>query len=1216
MRLPRLVLLFLLLATAGGVARAGELAPGLAALLADLDPAAEVRVLVVLHEQVDAPALARDLRLVKASGRDVHREVVTALQRTAATGQADLLAELGLAKADHGIRGWRAHWLINAVVVTGRVEAIHRLADHPDVARIEPDLVATALAPIAVQAAPVEAVTVSTGVVAVGAPRVWRELGIDGTGVVIGILDTGVDGAHPALADRWRGNFAPPGACWLDAAQLGDTDFPVDRRFHGTHVLGIMTGQAPGDTIGVAPGALWIASNALNNPGSSDDFDNAILASLEFMTDPDGDPSTSDDVPAVVHNSWGVSADFEDYFDCDSRWWDAMAACEAAGVVLTWSVGNEGPAAETIRSPADRAASPTNAFSIGSTTSIWPFAVSDFSSRGPSQCGGAFAIKPEVAAPGEEIRSAAPGGGYRVLSGSSMAGPHVAGIVALMRQANPEADVATIKQVLMDTARDLGTSGEDNETGWGLVDAFAAVSAVKAGVGTVVGRITSASDGHPLTGAEVRLSGSLAMTTTDADGRYVMTLPAGPKEFAVTAFGHADGILPVTVPDGGNVTADLVLQALPMTTISGTVRDDIGRVPADATVAVLATPLAPEPTQPDGTYVLEVPVEPGRIWTLRATAPGHGAQDHTVSASAPAVVDFALPVLTLEDFETGDFSARPWRHAGDAPWTMDEVEVWRGRFSARSGILGDANTSRLELDMAVAADDTVAFRLRVSSEAGYDLLQFFVDGVVQAAWSGEVPWTRHAHDVTAGVHTFAWVYTKDAVGSAGADAAWLDDIELPDPVAAPRPAVQVTPAAVTAATVPGDVTSAHLTVANVGHADLTWSVAGVAVKALPMVTAAPHRILAKGEVDPRTGLDVLTAGGGPDGAGRIWLDSDQEGGPVFAWDDIAGTGLDIGAGDDELRGPFGLGFAFPWDAGTRDSVYVCSNGFLAFAPTEPAYTNQGIPDPVEPNGILALFWDDLDPSLGGSILVEARPDLFIVQFQEVAHYGASGTTETCQAVLHADGSIDYRYLAVGESGGCTVGLENDLGDGGLQVTFNSPGYPESGLAVRFATPQLPPWLAVDPPAGVVPAGAARDLQLNLDAGGLATGTHRTWLHLATGDPAAALVTVPVTLVVDALADGGVPPAGRVVFGGAVPNPLNPTTRLEFELPRDLVVGLRIYDVSGRLVRTLVEGPRLQGQHRIPWDGTDRAGRPVASGVYFARLTAGPFRQTRSLVLIR
>jgi len=373
--------------------------------------------------------------------------------------------------------------------------------------------------------------------------RSWEELGIDGSGTLVGLLDTGVDASHPSLSARWQGNFSPVAETWFDVAQSGVSEFPADPIGHGTHVLSIVMGGADGDTVGVAPGAHWIATNALVAQAFL--FDNAVIASLEFMADPDGDPTTSDDVPDVMQNSWGVNSGLGSYLTCDSRWWDAIDNCEAAGVVLIWAAGNEGPVAGTLRSPADRAANPYNCFSVGATSNHFPFTISAFSSRGPSGCGGVYAIKPEITAPGDTVLGAALGGGYLYSNGTSMAAPHVAGVVALMRQANPDVDVVTIKDILLQTAVDLGSAGDDNVYGHGFLDAYAAVTAVMTGVGTVSGVVSDELSGAVVADALVKRVNGENQDVTDDSGHFSLTLYSGDTDFSVTAFGYFDGLLKI-----------------------------------------------------------------------------------------------------------------------------------------------------------------------------------------------------------------------------------------------------------------------------------------------------------------------------------------------------------------------------------------------------------------------------------------------------------------------------------------------------------------------------------------------------------------------------------------------------------------------------------------------------------------------------------------------
>ena len=506
---------------------AGTLSPGLERFLVDRSDNEMVRIMLAMTEQADIASLDAQLHRNQAPMAQRHQLVVSALQQTAASSQAPLLNELEQLQAAGMVNNWVTHWISNIVIVEATVSTVRQLAARPDVERAEVDLVIQMIEPVSIDHEAMPTRGVQDGVDNIEADRVWYELGVFGEGAIVAGIDTGVMGSHASFSTRWQGNFTTDEEGWLDV--LGSTTVPSDGGGHGTHTMGTMVG-ASSDTIGVAPGAHWIATNAINQ-GTGGGFDSDVIASLEWVCDPDGNPETTDDMADVAQNSWGVNEGFSGYYDCDSRWWDAIDNCEAAGTVLTWSAGNEGPGSTSLRSPADRADSPYNCFSVGSTVRNPPFTISGFSSRGPSGCGGPYETKPEVCAPGSDIYSAYNNGGYTTMSGTSMSGPHVAGVVALMRSANPNVDVTTIKQILMDTAIDLGTTGEDNTYGWGFVDAYAAVLAVMNGATYHDHEITSEDNGNgiPDIGETVELNVSLrnigAEVITDATGELSCSSP-------------------------------------------------------------------------------------------------------------------------------------------------------------------------------------------------------------------------------------------------------------------------------------------------------------------------------------------------------------------------------------------------------------------------------------------------------------------------------------------------------------------------------------------------------------------------------------------------------------------------------------------------------------------------------------------------------------------
>jgi subtilisin family serine protease len=527
--------------------------------LGDSDP---VSVMIFMRDQADIASLNAQLKQERATLAVRNTRVVQALHAAAERSQGDLLAELEAAKQRGEVTGYTSYWIANLVVAQATKAYVHRLAAREDVEQIEINLQPELITPINpdMTGGPGRGIGVTPGLRAINAPQVWYELGITGTGVIIGSCDTGVDGNHPALASRWRGNFAPASECWLNLIG-GAPNFPYDGYGHGTHTTGTMTGLGAStqDTIGVAWSALWIATDPINQ-GVGSGFDSDITAAYQWFTDPDGNPNTTDEVPDVVQNSWGVYEGLG-YPDCDTRWYTVIDNCEAAGVCVTWSAGNEGSGAGSLRSPADRATTLTNCFSVGAvdaTHYTWPYPIASWSSRGPSGCTAPpeNRIKPEVVAPGVDVYSCVPGGGYsQSWSGTSMAGPHVAGVVGLMREASPDLDVDTIKEILMATARDLGTAGEENTYGWGLVDAYAAVVQSMSGYGTIEGAVRNASNGNtPVAGATVTVLETETSTQTNSSGQYTLHVPAGTYTVQATHWSFTTGTQGGVVVTEGNAT--------------------------------------------------------------------------------------------------------------------------------------------------------------------------------------------------------------------------------------------------------------------------------------------------------------------------------------------------------------------------------------------------------------------------------------------------------------------------------------------------------------------------------------------------------------------------------------------------------------------------------------------------------------------------------------
>ncbi len=427
-----------------------------------LDAKGEVEAILKIKESNSGLARLNTLQAANIPFAQKRESMQRLMVNKASESQRNIVDEINL--AGDNIAEYKSFWITNAIYVKGDADYIRNLIENEDVEFAFENLDLVLVEPVFSEDAEDANEGIEPGLAVIGVRDAWR-MGLTGKGRLVCNFDTGVDGTHEALQASWRGaNGGSVSESWFDP--YTSTDFPTDSRGHGTHTMGTMVGVDGADTIGVAYEAQWIAAGVVDRGGSIERTISDIISAFEWAVDPDGNPGTSDDVPDVVNNSWGVPSGL--YGPCDDTFWDAIDNLEALGVVCLFAAGNEGPTPSSIRTPADRITTQFNSFAIGAVDGA-TMNVSSFSSRGPSGCDG-ITIKPEITAPGSGIRSSINGGGYAYKSGTSMATPHVAGAVAILKQFNPDATVNQIKNALIQGAVDMGAEGQDNDYGYGVLN--------------------------------------------------------------------------------------------------------------------------------------------------------------------------------------------------------------------------------------------------------------------------------------------------------------------------------------------------------------------------------------------------------------------------------------------------------------------------------------------------------------------------------------------------------------------------------------------------------------------------------------------------------------------------------------------------------------------------------------------------------------------------
>ncbi len=608
----------------------------------------EAEFLVILADKADLNG-AKEFQVKREKGRYVRDVLMAKAQQS----QASLLEWLSARGIEH-----RSFYIVNAVWVKAKREAVLEIAARSDVARIEgnprirnidPPKITEEELQAAIESVTAAPQAVEPGVSYIRAPEVWSQ-GFTGQGIVIGGQDTGVEWNHPALINHyrgWNGSTADHNYNWHDSVHSGggtcgpNSPVPCDDNNHGTHTLGTAVGD-DGSTnqIGVAPGAKFIACRNMDQGNGTPA---TYLECFEYFLAPypvggttaQGDPAKA---PDITTNSWGCPASE----GCSpGTLQSAVEAQRAAGIMPVFAAGNSGSACSTVTDPPSfyDASYTVGAFSSSTGT------VASFSSRGPVTADGSNRRKPDISAPGVSVRSAVRGGTYSSLSGTSMATPHVAGAIALLWSAHPELrhQIADTENILNDAAVDVSSTacssnGVPNNTyGFGRLD-------IKAAVDVAAASISPASQNFGASG------GTGAVSVTAATGVGWQTF-VNDSWITVTSGGSGSG--------NGTVNFSVAVNTGSARTGTMIVAGRVFTVTQDAPACTYSiSPTSANYTSASGTGSVNVTAGAGCAWTAvsnaawititaGASGSGNGLVNYSVAANTGATRNGTMTIAGL-----------------------------------------------------------------------------------------------------------------------------------------------------------------------------------------------------------------------------------------------------------------------------------------------------------------------------------------------------------------------------------------------------------------------------------------------------------------------------------------------------------------------------------------------------------------------------------------
>jgi subtilisin family serine protease len=818
-----------------------------------------IRINISLKEHFDSQMLMNQVKSMNKTERRAH--VIAVLKDFSKLTQEGVIADLNNFQQTGAVKQVTTIWIANIVNCFATKAVIEELALRSDISGIDYDEYRVLIDPeesknVYFEEGNTGSREITWNIIKINADDVWA-LGFNGDGIIVSVIDTGVNYNHVDLADHV---WTDPDYPFHGYDFVNNDNNPMDDHGHGTHVSGTVAGDGTaGSQTGVAPEATIMCCKVLDAGGGG--TESGVWNAVQFSVEHGADVMS---LSLGWQHSWGVDRE---------SWRTAFDNSLAAGIIASVAAGNEGgqqgsyPIPDNVRTPGDLPPAwlhpdqtllggISGIMCVGATDSNDDLA--EFSSLGPVDWSDIAPfndypyqpemglIRPDICAPGVNIKSLdySSNTGYASgWDGTSMATPANAGLIALMLQKNNLLSPAQIDQTIEETAVVL-VAGKNNYSGSGRIDALAAVNATAMPGPSYYSHIINDAAGNnngilspgeqilltlamanfsdvPISDVTVELSTTSTniniTDNTEFYGSFALNqiieitnaysfdvagdIPGGEViEFLLTASTTTESWQSSFI-----VTAEGINFVLGSFLISDYSGNNNGQLDPGENVDILVQ--TSNTGQMDADNALATLVSPNSEITINSAEYPFGtiASGQTVTAFFNVTVDADAPAgtivelnysvnsgdyqlnaqffegigLIIEDFETGDFSLYDWQMGGELPWTLTESDVFEGVYSAKSGAIGDGQSSEMSMNVLVTNDDSISFYKKVSSQTNFDFLRFFIDEVLWYEISGESDWSRVAIAIGPGLHTLRWVYTKNNNTSTGNDCAFIDYIDLP-----------------------------------------------------------------------------------------------------------------------------------------------------------------------------------------------------------------------------------------------------------------------------------------------------------------------------------------------------------------------------------------------------------------------------------------------------